>query len=75
MSNEAKSSKNIRGYVVTHRPLPPYTQKRWEEVVPLCFDHGSKYVEMVVGLGGVIRLGLDLPEGICVVCVEDGGGK
>lgn len=74
MTDQPILSNNIREYVVTHRAFPPYTVKRSEEVVPLCFDHGSQYIETVLELGGMVRLGKDLPEGICVKCVQKGGG-
>ena len=54
-------------YIVTHLALPPYTAKKWEEVVTLCAEHGKAYVELVMELGGRIRKGKDT-DGVCEKC-------
>lgn len=65
----------VRNYIVTHSAYPPYTQKRHDEITPLCFVHGSAYVETVVDLGGRISLG-EYVDAQCVKCAKlTGGGE
>lgn len=66
----ANSKCPTQEYIVTHLPLPPYTVKKWEEVVILCAEHGKNYVDLVLELGGRIRKGKDVDE-MCEKCKKD----